>query len=57
MKTTAEVIIVGGGVVGNAAAYYLAKRGVEVIVLEGSDSIGMEDPAGMAVVSDSLDEM
>lgn len=35
MKTTAEVIIVGGGVVGNAAAYYLAKRGVEVIVLEG----------------------
>lgn len=40
MKTTAEVIIVGGGVVGNAAAYYLAKRGLEVIVLEGSDSIG-----------------
>lgn len=40
MKTTAEVIIIGGGVVGNAAAYYLAKRGVEVIVLEGSDSIG-----------------
>ena len=40
MNTTAEVIIVGGGVVGNAAAYYLAKRGVEVIVLEGSDSIG-----------------
>lgn len=40
MKTTAEVIIVGGGVVENAAAYYLAKRGVEVIVLEGSDSIG-----------------
>ena len=40
MKTTAEVIIVGGGVVGNASAYYLAKRGVEVIVLEGSDSIG-----------------
>ena len=39
MKTTAEVIIVGGGVVGNAAAYYLAKRGVEVIVLEGSDII------------------
>ena len=40
MKTTAEVSIVGGCVVGNAAAYYLAKRGVEVIVLEGSDSIG-----------------
>ncbi|MBP5594298.1 MAG: FAD-binding oxidoreductase [Pseudobutyrivibrio sp.] len=40
MKTTADVIIVGGGVVGNAAAYYLAKRGVEVLVLEADDSIG-----------------
>lgn len=40
MKTTAEAIIVGGGVVGNATAYYLAKKGVDVIVLEGSDSIG-----------------
>lgn len=26
MKTTAEAIIVGGGVVGNATAYYLAKK-------------------------------
>lgn len=40
MKTTAEVIIVGGGVVGNAAAYYLAKKGVDVLVLEADDSIG-----------------
>lgn len=40
MKKTAEVIIIGGGAVGNAAAYYLAKRGVDVLVLEGDDSIG-----------------
>lgn len=41
MKMTADVIIVGGGVVGCAAAYYLAKKGVkDVIVLEASESIG-----------------
>ena len=41
MKKTAEVIIIGGGVNGCAAAYYLAKRGVkDVIVLEASESIG-----------------
>lgn len=41
MKVTADVIIIGGGVVGCAAAYYLAKKGVkDVIVLEASESIG-----------------
>lgn len=40
MKQTAEVIIVGGGIIGCASAYYLAKKGVSVIVLEGSDYIG-----------------
>ena len=41
MKKNAEVIIIGGGVNGCAAAYYLAKRGIkDVIVLEASDSIG-----------------
>lgn len=41
MNNTAEVVIVGGGVVGCAAAYYLAKRGIkDVIVLEASKSIG-----------------
>ena len=40
-KHTAEVIIIGGGVNGCAAAYYLAKAGMkDVIVLEGSQSIG-----------------
>lgn len=39
-KNTAEVIIIGGGIIGNATAYYLAKLGVDVLVLEGSDHIG-----------------
>lgn len=41
MKTTADVIIVGGGIVGCATAWYLARSGIkDVMVLEGSDSIG-----------------
>ena len=40
MSNNADVVIVGGGIIGNAAAYYLAKHGCSVIVLEGSDSIG-----------------
>lgn len=40
MKHTADVIIIGGGIIGCAAAYYLAKKGTSVIVLEGSDHIG-----------------
>ena len=40
MSNCAEVIIVGGGVIGCATAYYLAKAGTSVIVLEGSDHIG-----------------
>ena len=40
MSNCAEVIIIGGGVIGCATAYYLAKAGTSVIVLEGSDHIG-----------------
>lgn len=41
MNNTADVIVIGGGVVGCAAAYYLAKKGVKnVIVLEADKSIG-----------------
>lgn len=36
----AEVIIVGGGIIGCAAAYNLVKNGVSVIILEGSENIG-----------------
>lgn len=40
MNNSADVIIVGSGIIGNAVAYYLAKKGVSVIVLEGSSIIG-----------------
>lgn len=40
MKNCADVIIIGGGIIGCATAYYLAKKGSSVIVLEGSDHIG-----------------
>ena len=40
MKTKAEVVIIGGGIIGCATAYYLAKMGADVIVLEASDHIG-----------------
>lgn len=40
MSNTADVVIVGGGIIGCSIAYYLAKKGTSVIVLEGSDHIG-----------------
>lgn len=40
MTNTADVVIVGGGIIGCSIAYYLAKKKVSVIVLEGSDNIG-----------------
>jgi len=40
LENTAEVIIVGGGIIGCATAYYLAKKSISVIVLEGSECIG-----------------
>lgn len=40
MANTADVIVIGGGVIGCATAYYLTKKGCSVLVLEGSDHIG-----------------
>ena len=40
MSKVSDVIILGAGVIGNATAYYLAKKGVKVTILEGSDHIG-----------------
>jgi len=41
VEQACDVIIVGGGIVGCAAAYYLAKRGVKVVLLEKNE-IGSE---------------
>lgn len=40
MENSADVVIVGGGIIGCATAYYLSKKGKNVIVLEASDNIG-----------------
>lgn len=40
MSNRAEVIIIGGGIIGCAAAYELAKKKISVIVLDKDDSIG-----------------
>lgn len=40
MNNTADVIIIGSGIIGSSTAYYLARRGLDVLVLERSDSVG-----------------
>lgn len=40
MSKTADVIIIGSGVIGCATAYYLAKKGTSVIVLDKDENIG-----------------
>ena len=51
MSNNAEIIIIGGGIIGCATAYYLAKNGVkDVIVLEGSDLWVTEAHQEMVVV-------
>ena len=39
MSNFADVIIIGSGIIGNSTAYHLAKKGVDVLVLE-RDNIG-----------------
>lgn len=41
MSNNSDVIIIGGGIIGNATAYYLAQKGVSVAVLEASKDIGI----------------
>ena len=55
MKNHADVIIIGGGIIGCAAAYYIRKKGYSVIVLEGSPHSATADPAETAAVCVSPD--
>src|SRR6266849_9434370 len=43
-----RTLVLGGGVVGVTTAYYLAKGGHEVTVLEENDGVGLEASAGNA---------
>ena len=36
MNQTADVVVIGGGVIGCCIAYELAKAGIEVVVMEKS---------------------
>ena len=36
MRSGAEVVVVGGGIIGTSVAYFAAKRGFKVTVLERS---------------------
>ena len=40
MEREADVVVVGGGIVGCAAAYYLARRGIQVVLLEKGEVAG-----------------
>lgn len=40
MTKTADVIVIGSGVIGCAAAYYMAKKGMSVFVLDQDESVG-----------------
>lgn len=53
MNKASDVIVIGAGVVGCAAAYYLAKRGVKVTVLERREVACGASRAPMAAEPDS----
>jgi glycine/D-amino acid oxidase-like deaminating enzyme len=67
LPETADVVVIGGGIVGCATAYFLAKRGISVLLCEKGRIAGEQsgrnwgwvrqqgrDPAEMPMIMDSL---
>ncbi len=52
-----DVIVVGAGLAGNTAAYLLAKAGLEVLVIERSETIGGKNVTGGRMYSHSLERI
>ncbi|MDF0601854.1 FAD-binding oxidoreductase [Psychromarinibacter sp. C21-152] len=48
--TTADVIVIGGGIAGISAAARIAERGMTVVVLEGEDQLGYHSTGRSAAI-------
>ena len=51
METTTDIVIVGGGVIGCAIAYFLRKQHVDVIVLERGEIAGQASGAAAGLLA------
>lgn len=57
MTETFDVIVVGAGPAGNAAAYTLAQAGMNVLLIERGESAGAKNVQGAILYSDALERL